>query len=305
MPVKTRERQKKQKRAAKPRSSWRGMLRFGLVVFPVEAFNAHARGQGPIAFHQLHATCHSRIHYQKVCPIHGEVSNDEIISGYEYSRGQYVEIEPEELDQLRTEKERSLTIDSFIQPADLDPIYFDGRMYFLAPAGEEAKEPYAVLVRGMERLERDGIGEIVFGGRKEVVLVRPYAGSLQMAMLNYATEIEQPPAAKPGKVTVSEKALELAEEFIEGYTDKHFDFSRYVDRYKEELRKLIGTKVHGREVVAPEEEAEPAVYNLMDALRRSMAQTKKRPESAAKSSNGHRRPSAEPKRRYRSRRRAS
>ena len=128
MPVKTRERQKKQKRAAKPRSSWRGMLRFGLVVFPVEAFNAHARGQGPIAFHQLHATCHSRIHYQKVCPIHGEVSNDEIISGYEYSRGQYVEIEPEELDKLRTEKERSLTIDSFIHPADLDPIYFDGRM---------------------------------------------------------------------------------------------------------------------------------------------------------------------------------
>src|ERR1700722_16932219 len=167
------------------------MLRFGLVVFPVEAFNAHARGQGPIAFHQLHATCHSRIHYQKVCPIHGEVSNDEIISGYEYSRGQYVEIEPEELDQLRTEKERSLTIDAFIAPDALDPIYFDGRMYYLAPAGEGEKEPYAVLVRAMEHLERDGNGEIVFGGRKEVVLVRPHAGSVQMAMLNYATEIEQ------------------------------------------------------------------------------------------------------------------
>ena len=82
MAVKTKDRKTKKKKEAKSRASWRGMLRFGLVVFPVEAFNAHARGQGPIAFHQLHATCHSRIHYQKVCPIHGEVGNDEIISGY-------------------------------------------------------------------------------------------------------------------------------------------------------------------------------------------------------------------------------
>ena len=148
MAAKTKDRkQKAKKRDSKPRSSWRGMLRFGLVVFPVEAFNAHVRGQGPIAFHQLHAPCHSRIHYQKVCPIHGEVPNDEIISGYEYSKGKYVEIEPEELDKLRSEKERSLTIDSFISQHELDPIYFDGRMYFLAPAGGESKEPYCALVR--------------------------------------------------------------------------------------------------------------------------------------------------------------
>src|ERR1700722_5161320 len=136
MPAKMKNKKRKpQKRIPKHRPSWRGMLRFGLVVFPVEAFNAHARGQGPIAFHQLHATCHSRIHYKKVCPIHGDVSNDEIVSGYEYCPGEYVEFEPEELDDLRSEKERALTIDAFIPPRDLDPIYFDGRMYFLAPAG--------------------------------------------------------------------------------------------------------------------------------------------------------------------------
>jgi len=141
MAVKAKPKPKTKKKEAKPRSSWRGMLRFGLVVFPVEAFNAHARGREPLAFHQLHASCHSRIHYQKVCPIHGAVSNDEIVSGYEYSPGKYVEIEPEELDKLRTEKERSLTIDTFIQPAEVDPIYFDGRMYFLAPAAAAAKDP--------------------------------------------------------------------------------------------------------------------------------------------------------------------
>jgi DNA end-binding protein Ku len=304
MPAKMKEKKNKQKRTSKQRSSWRGMLRFGLVVFPVEAFNAHARGRGPIAFHQLHATCHSRINYQKVCPIHGEVSNDEIVSGYEYRPGEYVEIEPEELDSLRSEKERALSIDAFIPPRDLDPIYFDGRMYFLAPAGEEAREPYAVLVRAMEHLERDGVGEIVFSGRKEVVLVRPYAGSLQMAMLNYATEIEQPSAAKPAK-TVNSKTLKLAEELIENYPDDHFDFARYVDRYEEELRNLIDAKINGRKIVAPKEEEEPKVYNLMDALRRSMAQTKKRPDAAAQSSKGHRSPPAERKRRSRSHRRAS
>ena len=238
MPAKTKEKKKKQKRTSKQRSSWRGMLRFGLVVFPVEAFNAHARGQGPIAFHQLHAPCHSRIHYQKVCPIHGEVSNDEIVSGYEYGRGQYVEFDPDELNDLRTEKERALTIDAFIPPGHLDSIYFDGRMYFLAPAGEEAKEPYGLLVRAMEHLDRDGIGEIVLSGRKEVVLVRPYAGSLQMAMLNYAAEIEQPPAAKPDKFATNAKILDLAEQLIENYTDEHFDFSKYADRYEADLRKL-------------------------------------------------------------------
>jgi len=97
----------------------------------------------------------------------------------------------------------------------------------------------------------------------------------------------------------------LAEELIESYTDDHFDFTRYVDRYEEELRRLIDAKMNGQKIVAPQEEQEPEVYNLMDALRRSMAQTKKRPETAAKSSNGHRPPSAERKRRSRSHRRAS
>ena len=92
------------------------------------------------------------------------------------------------------------------------------------------------------------MGEIVFSGRKQVVLVRPYEGSLQMAMLNYAAQIEQPAAAKPGRVAVSEKSLELAEELIESWTEKHFDFAHYVDRYEEDIRKLIEAKVHGRDI---------------------------------------------------------
>src|SRR3954447_25846756 len=115
------------------RPSWKGSLRFGLVSIAVEALNARSSEGGDIHFHQLHATCHRRIHYQKVCPVHGEVPNDEIVSGYEYAKGKYVEIEPEELDALGTQRERSLTIDTFIEPETIDPIYLDGRMYYLMP----------------------------------------------------------------------------------------------------------------------------------------------------------------------------
>src|SRR5580765_6878990 len=94
---------KSQGGAAKSRASWRGMVRFGLVSFPVEAFNAHSTEEAPIAFHQLHAECHSRIRYQKTCPVHGPISNDESVSGYEVRKGEYVEIDPDELDELRTD----------------------------------------------------------------------------------------------------------------------------------------------------------------------------------------------------------
>jgi DNA end-binding protein Ku len=257
----------------KLRAGWRGVLRFGLVSIPVQAFNAHLPDKEGVAFHQLHATCHSRIHYQKVCPIHGQVSNDEIVSGYEYAKGKYVVVDPEELEELRPEKDRALNIDAFISPEELDPIYFDGRMYFLAPDGREGAQPYAVLMHAMERQERWGIGQVVFGGRQVLVVVRPDKGALQMAFLHHAEAIQNAsslvrdlPRLAPG-----DKMAQLAEELIENWTDENFDFSRYVDRYGEELHKLIEAKFQGRAVVAPEEkEEEPAVYNLMDALRKSM-----------------------------------
>src|SRR5947207_2887409 len=104
---------KKKITAHKVRPSWSGMLRFSLVSFPVQAFNAYAREGGQVVFHQLHEKCHSRIFYEKHCPLHGKIDNSEIVSGFEYRRGQYVEVEPEELDALRTEDEKALKIDTF------------------------------------------------------------------------------------------------------------------------------------------------------------------------------------------------
>ena len=277
------------KRSQRFRASWKGMLRFGLVSFQVEAFNARRPESGTIAFHQLHKTCHNRIRYEKHCPIHGKVDSDEIVSGYEYSRGRYVEIGPEELDDLRTEHEKALTIDSFVEPDRIDPIYYDGRMYYLAPASAEAGEPYAVFLEALENEGRYGIGHVVFSGKDQVVLVRSYQGALHMAMLNYAAEIRETKEAVGQLPTVrsSDKQVRLAEQLIRSWSDKDFDFADYVDPYLERVKELIEAKIEGRELVEPEEEEEPDVVNFMDALKKSMQRSSRERKRAQGRHSSH------------------
>jgi DNA end-binding protein Ku len=264
------------------------MLRFGLVSFQVEAFNARKPEAGSIAFHQLHQKCHNRIHYEKVCPIHGKVDNDDIVSGYEYSRGRYVEIEPEELDDLRTEHEKALTIDNFVEPEEIDPVYYDGRMYYLVPKGAEAREPYAVFLAALERQGRYGVGQVVFSGKDQVVLIRPYQGALHMAMLNYDAEMREAAevAGQLPNIRGTDKQVRLAEQLIQSWGDEDFNFADYRDPYLKRLKELIEAKIGGRELVVPEEEEEPEVVNFMDALRKSMQRpSKERRPSQAR--NGH------------------
>src|SRR5438067_4551847 len=115
--------------AARP--SWEGFLKVNLISVPVKAYSATVSGGGKIGFHLIHQECNSRIRYKKVCPIHGEVSNDEIVSGYEYSKGQYVIVDAEDLEKLHPENEKTITIDTFVHPAALDPVFFAGRTYYL------------------------------------------------------------------------------------------------------------------------------------------------------------------------------
>src|SRR5436190_2233698 len=250
---------KKTKRQTKQRASWRGHLTFGLVSFPVQAINALNPQQSDIHFHQLHATCHRRIHYEKVCPVHGCVANDEIVSAYEYRKGQYVEIDPEELDALRTEKERALTIDAFVAEDEIDPVYFDGRMYYLVPDGPAGEEPYRVIADAMEREQCWGVGQVVFSGKDQIVAVRPLDGVLHMAMLNYEQKIRRPAdvLAVHKSPRPESKKMHLAQTLIRNWYSDHFDFAAYEDRYREKLKELIDAKIHGHELVAPQEEEEP------------------------------------------------
>lgn len=278
----TKTRKSRSKRASRPktkskswRASWKGELRLGLVRFSVEAINAHSRSGGDVHFHQLHAECHSRIQYQKTCPIHGEVDQDEIVMGYEYARGKYVEVDPDELDALRTSAERALTIEEFIPAEELDPIYYDGRMYYLVPDEANDREPYQLLRQALEAEEQIGIGQVVFSGKEQLAAIRPRGNVLVMAMLNYAPELRDSAALGVGEATkVSPRNLHLAKELIASMESDRFDLSDYEDRYQERVKDLIAAKKKGEEIVTPPEEEEGDVINLMDALKRSLGEKK-------------------------------
>ncbi|MBM4070195.1 MAG: Ku protein [Planctomycetes bacterium] len=257
------------------RSSWKGFLRLSLVSIPVKAYTATSSG-AEIHLNQIHVDCHSRIKYQKVCPIHGELSSDAIVSGYEFAKGQFVVIDPDELDKLRTESDKAIQIDSFIAPSSLDPAYFNGRTYYLLPDGPIGQKPYALLHQGMKELERVAIAQVVMHGKEQVVMVRPLDKLLAMSMLSFDSQVVKPTSFEEDAPTqeVSDAELDLVKMLIKGQTPKTFDFAKYQDVYTQKLTQLIEAKVEGKEIVSPPAHEEAQVINLMDALKQSVARVK-------------------------------
>ncbi len=212
------------------RASWKGRVKFGLVSFEVEAVNIHSPDDGDIHFHQLHEECHHRIKYEKVCPTHGPIKQSEIVSGYEYAKGKYVEIEPGELDELRSDQEKGLTIDHFIPSDQLDALFFDGRMYYLVPSSTDSLEAYQLLTAALEKENRWGIGHILMSGKDQIIAIRPKEGVLIMMMLNYDNEIRDIEQFKPAPKKVEPRQLKLALDLIDSWSQKKFDFHEYEDQ---------------------------------------------------------------------------
>ena len=269
------------------RSSWKGFLKLSLVSVPVKAYTATASGGGEVRLNQLHAECHSRINYKKTCPIHGEIPNDQIVSGFEYSKGQYVIVDPEEVEKLRTPDEKAINIDAFVPPGTVDQTYFSGKSYYLIPDGPVGQKPYALLVQGMEEMKRHAVAQVVMHGRDQLVLIRPMEGLLNMAILNYDNQVTKPAAfeEEAPKAKAEPDELKLAKTLIEASSPKQFDFSKYKDHYTDKLTQLIEKKVAGEEVVAPPVHEHAPIINLMDALKESLAKVQKgQPEAAEKPS---------------------
>jgi DNA end-binding protein Ku len=256
------------------RSSWKGFIKLSLVSVPVKAYTATASDGGEIHLNQLHQDCHSRIQYKKSCPVHGEISSDAIISGYEFAKGQYVIVDTDELDKLRTEDDKAIKIDAFIAPDAIDPVYYSGKTYYLVPDGPIGQKPYAVLQQSLVDEKRFGIAQVVLHGREQLVLLRPLGRLLAMTILSYEHQVKKPAAFddEVPKVEVSREEMGLAKALIGAATVKKFDLARYKDVYTEKLAKLIEAKVAGQEIVAPPAQEEAQVINLMDALRQSVAQ---------------------------------
>ena len=147
-----------------PRTSWKGFLKLSLVSVPVKAFTANNTTE-EIRLNQLHADCHNRVRYKKVCPEHGELSADEIVSGYEYAKDSYVIIDTEDLAKLRTTSDKAVHIDGFVSLDEIDASFLAGRTYYLTPDGAAGNRPYALLVRGMEDAGVVAIAQVVLSGR--------------------------------------------------------------------------------------------------------------------------------------------
>lgn len=255
-------------------AAWKGQLRISLVSVPVEAYSASAPGGGKISLNQLHEKCHSRIRYVKSCPIHGEVPNSEIVSGFEYAKGQYVVIDPDELEKLRTEADRNLDVRAFIKSDVLDPIYYSGKSHYLLPSGKGGDKPYQLLHQAMIEKRVHAVAQVVISKREELVIVRPVGDLLVVNSLLYASQVKDPKTWEHHipEAQASKQETQLVGQLIEQLTEKKFDMAQFSDTYTEKLRVLIDAKVEGREIVAPTAVKFPESINLLDAIRQSIKQ---------------------------------
>jgi DNA end-binding protein Ku len=268
------------------RSSWKGYLRLSLVTVPVEGVNAASPvAESGVPLHQLHSTCLSRIRYQKVCPIHGEVPNDEIVLGYERSKGEYAVVDKAEVNEIKSGGDRSISIDAFVSPDQIDPLVFEGRSYYLLPEGEVARKPYAVLAKAIAAEKCYGIGRGFFWGRDRLVLIRSLGETLCMEMLHFDSELAER-ANIPQEMhlpEVTKEELRLASKLIEASTVKHLDLAKYDDTTTQKLKELVASKDVEQPAEAPDDERQPPVVNLMDALKRSVAKAGGRTAAGAPS----------------------
>jgi len=251
------------------RATWKGFLKISLVNIPIKVFPATESGS-TISFNQLHGECRTRIQQKKWCPhCNREVTSSEVVKGYEFEKGQWVIVDEEDFEKVRTESTRVIDLVQFADEAAIDPMYVD-RTYYLAPDGGPAGDAFAVMRDGMKG--KVGVGKLALYGREYLVAVQPKDKGLVMYTMRRSNEIRSMDAIDelegvPSKVKPDE--IKLARQVIENF-EGQLDLAEYKDAYQEELQRIIDAKIAGEEVVATEEQTPPKVVNLMDALRQSL-----------------------------------
>ncbi|MGI8610815.1 MAG: Ku protein [Sphingomicrobium sp.] len=259
--------------AARP--IWRGQIRLALVSIPVEIYSA-TRSGATIAFHQIHEPTGKRIKYEKVVPGVGPVDRDEIIKGYEVSKGEYVLLEPEEIESVKLESRKTLDLAQFVDLHDIDAIYFD-KPYFVVPADDLAEEAFIVLREALRQSRKVGVGQLAMRGQEYVVALKPCGRGMLLETLRYSDEVNKASSyfreIDDGEPDAD--LLDLAATLIEKKTGK-FDASEFHNRYVDALKDLIAEKRKrkGELVIQdPDDGKRPGgsnVIDLMAALKKSL-----------------------------------
>jgi DNA end-binding protein Ku len=256
-----------------PASVWSGYLTFGLISMPVRLYSG-ARSTR-VSFHMLHRDDLTRVKQQLYCPNDERViERSEIVKGYEYRKGEYVVIEPEEIKKIEPKTAKAMEILEFVKEAEIDPVYFESS-YYLAP-DEAGKKPYALLSRAMEESGYLAVAKLAMHNREYTVLLRPHQDGLMLHTMFYQEEIREAPAIDADHKQLKEGELKVAHQLIEALAAK-WEPEKYHDTFEENLKKLIKARMEGGEVTAvekPSKQAPPT--DLMAALRESLEQMGKK-----------------------------
>lgn len=254
------------------RPTWSGAIRLSLVVLPVAIYRA-VDVRSEIHFHQIHKPTGKRVRHLNVVPGQGAVERDDIVKGYEYSKDQYVLLDPEELKALRLESKDSFSIVQFVERSEIDGIYFE-EPFYVVPDGEAGMEAFAVIREALRSTKRIGLGQIVLSGRERIAALQPCGKGMLMETLRYAEDLKRAEDYFAGikNVPVDKDQISLAQKLIEQKT-KSFDPEKFKDHYENALRELIERKLKSkdRRIRAEEPEHKGAeVVDLMEALRQSV-----------------------------------
>jgi len=270
------------------RTTWNGAISFGLVNIPVGLAPATkpAARQSDVSFRMLHRECGTPIKQKRWCPRHDrEVGPDEIVKGWEVSKGEFVVVEDEELEALENDStSRSIEVARFVPLVDVDPIYFD-RTYFLVPAAQPAaRRPYALLVEAMRESGMAGIGRFVQAGKEKLCLIRAKGDALVLETLYLAEDVYSQAEIDEAvaDTEVKDAELGLARQVIDSLTGEFAPKEELVSDYRRDLRSLLEAKLAGEEIARPEPVAEAPVVDLMEALKRSVAEAQTRSEAGRK-----------------------
>src|SRR5580704_5124788 len=257
-------------------SVWKGYLTFGLISIPIRLFSA-ARTER-ISLNQLHNVCKTRIRMPLFCPhCERQVPRNEIVKGYEYEKDQYVLFSEEELDKIEPQSARSMEILEFVKVDEIDPLYYDAS-YYVTPE-DEGKKAYQLLFKAMEESGYAAIAKLTMHQREHIVVVRPRANGMTLHTMYYTNEVRE--VAEYGQTDASAEPKpaekKLAEQLIESLAAK-FEPEKYKDQYQESMRTMIESKQQGQEIAAVQHPKLAPVIDLMEALKKSIAE--KQPAAA-------------------------
>mgnify|MGYP000848838911 CR=1 FL=1 len=255
--------------------SRKSVITFGMVAIPIAMYTATQ--DNDIHFNQLHKEDSSRIRYKKTCAHCGkEIKAEDIVKGFEYDEDKYVVVTDDEIEKIKTEKEKSIQILHFAQLNQISPVYYD-KTYQAAPetGGEKAFELLRAALMAEQKI---AIGKAVMGTKDTLMAIIPRNEGILISTMFYADDIKelQKQYTKP---EVSEAEMNMAKMLINSM-DTPFDSSKYKDEYQAKLRELIETKISGKEIVAAESEGTGKVIDLMEALKASVEKAKKDKETA-------------------------